>query len=306
MSKHKNILITGGTGLIGQLIQEEAKNRGHSVRILTSNKKKANQIDAFYWDIEKKTIDPLAFKGVDTVIHLAGEPLAKGRWTPQQKQKIFDSRYLGTKLLVDHIIKNNYPITTFVGSSAVGYYPANSGLMHTEEESPGNGFLATVCQYWERPYRTLLDFGVSTSWVRTGIVLSKEGGALAPLKTSAQFGLASGLGNGQQVYSWIHQSDIVGIFIFLAENSLQGPFNGSSPNPKTQREISKTISSVLKRPFIMPNVPAFALKLILGEKAEMILSGHSVSSKKIEEAGYSFYFPKLEEALNHLLKQKRS
>lgn len=302
MSTHKNILITGGTGLIGRLIQGEAKKRGHSVRVLTSTKEKANQTDTFYWNIEKKFIDPLAFKGIDTVIHLAGEPLAKGRWTPYQKQKIFDSRYLGTKLLVDHIIKNNHPVSTFVGSSAVGFYPVNSGTEHKETDTPGKGFLSTVCQHWERPYKTLQEFGVSTSWVRTGIVLSSHGGALAPLKTSAQFGLASGLGDGQQIYSWIHERDITGIFIFLAENSLEGPFNGSCPNHHSQIEISKALCKVLKRPFFLPNVPKFALKLLLGDKAEMVLGGHSVSSKKIIDAGYTFAFTDLNEALRDLIK----
>lgn len=306
MEKHKSILITGGTGLIGRQIIEAAHAKGHSTRILTTNPKKANQKDSFYWNIDNKEIDPLAFEGVDTVIHLAGEPLANGRWTPHQKQKIFDSRFLGTKLLVDFILKNKTSVTTFVGSSAVGYYETNTGIELNENNSPGKGFLSSVCQHWERPYYTLQENGVHTSWVRTGIVLSDEGGALAPLKKSAQFGVASGLGNGQQVYSWIHQIDIVGIFIFLAENSLQGPFNGVSPNPKTQSEISKTISSILKRPFFLPNVPAFVLKIILGDKAEMILSGHTVSSKKIEEAGYTFHFPNLDEALFDLLKQKRS
>lgn len=297
------ILITGGTGLIGIRLTEMLLEKGHKVSVLSRSKKQSENVNFYTWDIEKEHIEEEAIKKADIIVHLAGANVGEGRWTDKRKKEIIESRVNSGNLLFESVKKLNPTLKAFISSSAIGYYGmVNSDKIFDETDSPGSDFLADVCIAWETVADQFNQLGTRVCKVRTGVVLDKNEGALAKLLTPIKMGIGSALGSGKQAMPWIHLDDICGIYVHLIENkSLSGAYNGVAPGHDNNKEFSKTVAKLLDKPFWFPNVPAFALKLLMGEQSVIALKGSSISAKKIEASGYNFKFSELENALKNML-----
>ncbi len=298
----KNILITGASGLIGQRLTELLLEKGHHVSHLGRNAKKGT-VPSFTWNVERQSIDSEALNNIDTIVHLAGAGIADKRWTEQRKREILDSRTQSTQLLYNTLKHTNHTIKNFISASAIGYYGFDlKGELFTEDSPAGKDFLASVTRQWEESIDQLNMLPLRVAKLRIGIVLSDKGGALVPMVTPIKFFAGSALASGKQMLSWVHIDDLCNMFIHLIEHeNLQGAFNGTGPYAVSNEAFTKAIATQLHRPLFLPNVPAFALKLILGEMADLIIYGSDVSSKKIQENGFSFQYKTLEEALANLL-----
>lgn len=298
----KNILITGASGLIGQRLTELLLEKGHSVAHLGRNAKKGT-VPSFTWNVEKQTIDLQALQGIDTIVHLAGAGIADKRWTEQRKREILDSRIESTQLLYNTLKHTNHTVKNFIAASAIGYYGFDlKGELFTEQSAPGKDFLASVTRQWEESIDHLNALPLRVAKLRIGIVLSDKGGALVPMVTPVKFFAGSALASGKQMLSWVHIDDLCAMFIHLIENDhLQGAFNGTGPYAVSNEAFTLAIAKQLHRPLFLPKVPAFALRLILGEMADLIIYGSDVSSKKIQESGFTFQHKTLEAALANLL-----
>lgn len=294
------ILISGGTGLVGRALTKQLIARGHQVSILS--RKKKNAPGYVYWDINRNYLQEDAFEKVDAIIHLAGEGIADKAWSEERKVQIIESRVKSTQLLYRELAKRNHQVKTFISSSAIGYYSDRGDILLTEEDSAAKDFLGTTCSEWENEVSKIEKLGIRTIKLRTGIVLSIEGGALKKMIAPFRFHLGAALGDGKQWMSWIHIQDLINIYSYaLEESTLSGVYNAVAPYPVTNNDFSKTLAKVLNKNFWLPNVPSFVLKLVFGEMASVVLGSTKVSSKKIEEAGYRFTFNQLEEALKNLI-----
>jgi uncharacterized protein len=294
-------LITGGSGLIGTRLTEMLLAKGWQVAHLGRQERKGS-VPTFRWDPVKGYIDSNAFEGVTKIVHLAGASIAGKRWTESYKREILNSRVRTTRLLFEHLSKGKGTINRIVSASAIGLYGAGSvNEVFSEERSAGDGFLAEVVSKWEAEVNRISSLGIFVSTVRTGIVLSNKGGALVQMARPIRFGLGAPLGAGDQVISWIHIDDICGIYLYLLDRDLPGPFNATAPHPVTNEELTEAIARELGRPLWLPNIPGFILKVALGEMATAVLTGSNVSSSKIASAGYSFSFRDIETALRSLL-----
>jgi uncharacterized protein len=299
----KNVLITGASGLIGARLTELLYEKGHRIAHL-SRSRRSGKATTFLWDPSKNKMDNEALQAADAIIHLAGEGLAEKPWTEKRKQEIIKSRTESTRLLYEVLNKGNYPVKTFVSASAIGYYGvADANRLFTEDDNRGTDFLANVVYHWENAVDQISTLGIRVVKIRTGIVLSEQGGALKELIKPVKFYVGAPLGSGEQVMSWIHLDDLCRIFIKAVEDeTLQGAYNGVAPNPVTNKEFTRSLGKVLHKPIILPGVPSFALKFLLGEMAGMVLKGAKISSAKIQKAGFQFKFSNLENALSDLLK----
>ncbi|MES2286070.1 MAG: TIGR01777 family oxidoreductase [Bacteroidota bacterium] len=300
-----NILISGGTGLVGKHLSKKLKEKGYSVAVLSRTSKKNMNIPTYSWDIEKKQIDKEALETADCIIHLAGASIAEKRWTAKRKQLIIDSRVKSGQLIFDKVKESKNKLKVFISASAIGYYGAiTSDKIFTEADSPANDFLGETCKQWERSADRFEELGIRTVKIRTGVVLSKQGGALEKMTATVKMGIGSPLGSGKQYMPWIHIDDLCGIYIKAIEDSqMKGAYNAVAPNHKTNSDFTKEIARVLKKPLWLPNVPSILLKIIFGSMSAMILKGSRVSSEKIKAAGYNFLFPDLEKALADLFKK---
>lgn len=301
MSK-KNILITGATGLIGSRLTELLLQKGHQVSHL-GRKPSSGAVPSFVWDVEKGVLDTNALNGVDTIIHLAGAGIADKPWTKKRKEEILNSRTHSTQLLVKELRKKNATVKSLISASAVGYYGFQEGdKAFTEESEPGDDFLAVVTRKWEQEVDKLKELNLRVASVRIGVVLSEKGGALKPMLLPIKYFVGSPLASGKQYMSWIHIDDLCHMFIHLVENEhLAGVYNGVGPHPATNAEFTQAIARVLKRPLLLPAIPAFVLNLLLGEMATLITKGCKVSSEKILQTGFVFQYPQLSIALENLL-----
>jgi len=301
----KRVLITGGTGMIGRHLTTALKKLGYTIHIVTRGKREnEDSVHYFHWDIDQNTIDAGAFEGVDYVLHLAGAGVGDKNWTRTRKKEILNSRVQSTDLLRDYINKNKISLKAFISASAIGIYGNDTGAIELFEDRKrlGDDFLATVVKEWEQRVDEVAAMDIRTVKLRIGVVLSKEGGALSKVALPTRFGLAAPLGSGEQYWSWIHIDDLVGIFIkALEDEKMQGVYNAVAPNPVMNKEFTSILARVMHRPDFLPNVPAFALRLVLGEMASIVLGSSRVSSKKIEAQGYIFKFPELMPALEDLL-----
>ncbi|MBN3581586.1 TIGR01777 family oxidoreductase [Algoriphagus aestuarii] len=292
----QNILITGGSGLIGQRITAMLEAQGKTVAWLS----RSSQFQkSFIWDLEKKQIDPEAMEWADAVIHLAGAGVAEKRWSEERKTLILESRTKSTQLLYQAIEAADQKPDTFISASAVGYYGFDTGAALMEENAPaGNDFLAEVVKAWEAEVKKVESLHLRTVMLRIGIVLDANGGALGEMLKPP---VAAPLGNGDQWMSWIHMEDLARMFVFaLDKTTLQGVFNAVSPNPATNYRLTIEAARAKGKPFIGIGVPAFVLKLILGEMAAMVLGGNRVSSQKIQKAGFDFEHPVMIPALKDI------
>lgn len=300
----KTILITGATGLIGREIVKQYHQKGYFVNYLSTSKDKyqnTKTYKGFYWNPETSEIDTKAFNNVDTIINLAGASISK-RWTKAYKKQIVSSRVNSLQLLFNTINEQKIPIKHLISASAIGYYPS-SDIHYYEEnfEAEPNGFLQEVTALWEAEAQNFKTIGVKTSIIRIGLVLASNGGALPEFVKPIKYYVGSSLGSGNQWQSWIHIKDLARLFLFVENHKIEGIYNAVAPNAIHQKEIIKSIASILERPLWMPNVPAFILKLILGEMSSIVLQSQRISSKKIESQGFNFEFHHVHTALEDLL-----
>lgn len=297
-----NILISGGSGLVGAELSNMLSTKGHRVYILSRKKNAGNNYK--YWDVENGLMDEDALSGIDAIVHLAGEGIADGAWTDERKVKIIESRVNSTRLLLDALKKGNHQVKAFISASATGYYSNRGDELMYEDAMPAKDFLGTTCVLWEQEVNKIESLGIRTVKLRTGIVLTTKGGALKKMIVPFKFGLGSALGDGKQWMSWIHLKDLCSMFTYAIENNqLKGAYNAVAPKAATNYEFSKTLSRVLKKPFWAPNVPSFILKIIFGEMSAVVLGSTRASAEKIEKSGFHFEYPNLEDALKNLLKK---
>lgn len=285
-----NVLITGATGLIGKQLCELFIKNNIVVHYLSTSKSKLEQnkhYKGFYWNPNDDSVDLAAFEGVKCIIHLAGENVFQP-WTSSAKKRILNSRIKSTRLLVNTIKNNNLPIEQFISASAIGIYASGEKYHDESSKDLGNDFLAKVVKEWENASSDLKTTHVVLSYVRIGIVLTASGGALPQITKPIKLGLGAALGSGKQWMSWIAAEDLTGIFFHIYKNQLAGIFNGVAPTPKTNREITKAAAMALGKKIWLPNVLAFVLKIIFGERAQMLLNSQKVNGQKIIDAGYQF------------------
>jgi uncharacterized protein len=298
----KNVLITGGSGMIGKRLTELLLQRGYTV----SHLGRANHNGAvknFLWDIERRHIDPETFEGVDVIVHLAGAGIADKRWTEKRKKQILNSRVDSTRLLHDELKKRKHRVKTFIAASAVGYYGfENDEKYYTEDDEPGDDFLARVTKRWEDEVDALTELGLRVVKLRTGIVLTRSGGVLKEFIRPIKLYVGAPLGSGGQYLSWVHIDDHCGILIkALEENIMTGAYNSVAPTPVTNAALNKAIATIIGKPILLPPIPGFLLKLVLGEMANLVIYGSRVSADKVIRAGYTFKFADLGNALRDLL-----
>mgnify|MGYP001142539241 CR=1 FL=1 len=303
--KMETILITGGNGLIGRHLSEKLKKKGYRVTTLSRSAKISNRQEQYFWDPENDRIDPEAVAGADYIIHLAGANLGEKRWSSRRKETIINSRVKTAELLFQEAAKNPLRLKVFISSSAIGYYGAiTRETIFRESDPPSPDFLGETCRLWEESASRFEDEGIRTIVLRTGVVLTSRGGALAKMTPLVRFGLGSPLGSGQQYLPWIHIDDLCNIYIKAVEDiSMKGVYNAVAPEIPTNRAFYRTLARVLKRPLLLSPVPAFLLKAVLGEMSVMLLEGSRVSPEKIISAGFDFRFPMLEGALFDLLSE---
>ncbi len=303
----QRILITGATGLVGQEIVKQCHAQNIAVNYLTTNKQSIVSLynyQGFYWNPDTQEIDDNCFKEVDAIINLAGATVAK-RWTKLYKEQILNSRINSLRLLFKTIKNKNIHIKQFIAASAIGIYPNSRTNFYDENVTQtGDSFLAKVVVQWEREAIQFREIVSTVSLVRIGIVLSNKGGAFPKLIKPIRAFVGSPLGGGGQWQSWIHIQDLAGIFMFVLKNKLDGIYNGVAPNPIKQREMVKTIANQVKRPVILPSVPRFALRLLLGEMSALVLESQRVSSKKLENLGFNFNYNYLQPAIADLTANK--
>jgi hypothetical protein len=291
-----NVLVTGSSGLIGSALCSALTRDGHTVRPLLRTRQPAR-----FWNPDAGKLAPDVLEGNEAVVHLAGENIA-GRWTAEKKLRIHDSRLKGTRLLCEAIATLPTPPRVLVCASAIGYYGNRSDEVLREDSKPGSDFLAHVCCEWEAATKPAADAGIRVVNLRFGVVLSGRGGALAKMLTPFRLGAGGIIGDGRQYWSWVALDDAVAAIQFaLTNETLNGPVNVVAPNPATNREFTKTLGRVLRRPTLLP-MPGFAARLAFGEMADaLLLASQRVEPAKLRAAGFQFRFPQLESALRHTL-----
>jgi uncharacterized protein (TIGR01777 family) len=300
-----NILVTGATGLIGRALCQRLADEGHTVTILSRHPREDVRFRAFQWDPLGGPPPVDSLEGADAVIHLAGEPVAGGRWTPELKRRIRESRISGTRNLIAGIGAAAVRPKVLVAASAVGFYGDRGDEILDERASPGQGFLSEVCVEWEREANRAGDLGLRVAEVRIGVVLSDAGGALPRMLPAFRLGVAGDLGSGRQWFPWVHIDDVVGIFRHaLMTDLVRGPMNAAAPGIVTNSGFTRALAHELHRPSFL-SAPAFALRLLFGEMATILLGSQRVIPGVALETGYRFRYPELSEALRDLLTQRR-
>ncbi|HEV7379872.1 MAG TPA: TIGR01777 family oxidoreductase [Dyadobacter sp.] len=303
----QKVLITGGTGLIGKRLTELLLQKGYEVALLSRSKKEIPSVKVYQYDTEKGYIEDGALTNTSHLIHLAGAGVADERWTEERKKIILDSRIKPVELINQKLKEQNINLKSFVSASGSSYYGEDSGdKRNTEKDPPNNDFLSYVTVEWEKAADIIAQTGVRTVKLRTGIVLSKDGGALEKMAQPAHFGFGAPLGSGKQWISWIHLDDLCHMYIAAIENeNWQGAYNAIAPNPITNAQLTDLICKVLHRPQWLPNVPAFALRLVFGEMANVVLgSSYLVNERIANETDFKYQFTDPELALQDIFGKK--
>ena len=302
------VAITGATGFVGSRLVEKLHDREHQILVFTRNSTKAKKVfpNSAFPNLETIEYNPKesgdwqqAISGCDAVINLAGEPISE-RWTPQHKREIMESRQLGTRKIVEAIKQAESKPKVLINSSAIGYYGTSETATFDESSASGNDFLAQVCQQWEAEAEKVKEAGLRLVIIRTGIVLG-DGGALAKMIGPFKMFAGGPIGSGRQWFSWIHREDLVNLIIeALKRSDLEGVYNGTAPNPVKMAQFCQTLGEVMHRPSWLP-VPEFALELLLGDGAKVVLEGQQVLPKKTQSAGFQYQYPTLKSALTEIL-----
>jgi uncharacterized protein len=300
----QNVLISGGTGLVGSRLTEMLIEKGYQVAHLSRGAGKG-RVKTYTWDLSKGAIDKEAIKNADYVINLAGAGVFDEKWSKSFKNEILKSRTDAVDLIYEKLKNSSHHVKAFVCASAIGIYGDNTGeALITEDHPAGKDFLSEVVTKWESAAEKVQNLGIRTVKVRTGIVLSSKGGALSKMTAPIIKGMGAALGSGKQYVSWIHIDDLCGIFIKAIEDeNMRGTYNAVAPNPVTNEKLTHVIAEQIGKSVHLPNVPGFALKLLLGsEKAMAVLGSVKVSAEKIMKQGFQFRFADVNLALQNLLK----
>lgn len=309
MKEDSRILIAGGSGFIGKALAARFAQEGTVVHVLSRQVERQEasakqNIRYFYWNPRQKEIDLNAFEQVETLINLSGANIGEKRWTQKRKTEIFDSRVQTTRFLFEVIRSNSFPVYTVVSASAVGYYGMKTFENQTlSEDSPkGDDFLSSVCNQWEKEALQFHELGTRVVILRQGVVLGKEGGIYQKLFALAKWGINVSLGSGRQYLPWISMADMVALYYFCVRNtSIDGIFNAVADEQVTMQEFARKLSQSLHRPILTPAVPAFVLRLMLGDMSQMLLQGTKVSNRKIRNTPFQFECLTLAQAFDEIL-----
>ncbi len=297
------VIISGASGLIGKALSGRLQQEGARVAPLVRDDAVGEDSDGILWRPDANTIQEDALEGAHSVVHLAGENIADGRWSNAKKRRIRDSRIMGTTLLCRALARRAHKPRTLICASAIGYYGSRGDDVLDESTAPGAGFLADVCREWEQAAMPAVDAGIRVVYLRSGVVLSNKGGALGKMLPLFRMGLGGPIGNGRAWMSWITLNDLVAVILHcMNDKRLAGPVNAVSPTPVTNREFTRALAKTLRRPALMP-VPALMLKVVFGEMArETFLASARVMPHRLEDAGFVWRDPNIETALQHCLK----
>ena len=303
------IAISGATGFVGSRLVAKLHAEGHRILVLTRNTTFAQKVfpPQAFPNLEIIAYTPIVsgawqdtIAGCDGVVNLAGEPIAEGRWTPERKQEILNTRKLGTQKIVEAIAKSQPQPSVLINTSAIGYYGTSETASFDEDSANGKDFLAQVCQEWEAEARKVKDTNVRLVILRFGIILG-NGGALGKMITPFKLFAGGPIGTGQQWFSWIHLDDIVSLIIqALTKSTMEGVYNGTAPQLVSINDLSTTMGKVMNRPSWLP-VPGFAIEAILGDGAKVVLEGQQVLPKRTLESGFEYQYPNLQSALTQIL-----
>ena len=297
----KNVLISGGTGMIGTRLTEILRQENYNVAYLSRSESSENDVKVFQWDIKEAYIETGAVLWADYIIHLAGAGIADERWTEKRKKIIRDSRVNSAGLIINQLKDKQHNVRAMITASAIGYY-GDTGNNYANEETPAShDFLGKTAIEWETASERAREFGVRVCQLRTGIVLSKAGGALPKLALPVKLFAGAALGSGNQFISWIHIDDLCRIYLKAIEDKdMEGAYNAVAPETVTNQEFNKILAKVLNRPLLLPNIPTFALKLFLGEMAQTVLMSSRISNKKLLKTGFKFKYDYLKSALEEI------
>ncbi len=308
------VLISGGTGLIGTNLTRHLIEKNYEVIILTRDKDRPSEnskIAYSYWDITKQEIDHEAVIRADHIIHLAGAGVMDKKWTRDYKNQIVESRTKSSSLLIKSLQENSHHIKSFVSASAIGWYGGDAKPLKRQEgfietDPADNSFLGETCRLWEESIAPVEELGIRLVKLRTGIVLSNEGGAYKEFKMPLKFGIAGILGNGKQVVSWIHVDDLCRMYIEAIENNeLRGSYNAVAPIPVTNKKLILQAAETTKNKFYIPvHVPGFIIKMLMGKRSIEILKSCTVSDKKIKATHFTFLYPSIESTIEELAMKK--
>jgi len=294
-----NILITGGTGLVGTRLSAVLTEAGHDVALVSRTPVVGSPYRTFQWDPAAGIIDPAALPFADAIVSLAGANVSEGKWTKARKQELVSSRLDGLALLHRELAKPGHHVRAVLSASAISLYGNTGDALVSEDTRPvGHDLLADLTQVWEQAAAPLAALGLRVVVPRIGVVLSPAGGALLALAGPIKRGFGAPLGSGRQWVSWIHVEDLCRLFLdMLTDDTWQGPYNAVAPAPVTNATLTTVLAEVLHRPLLLPRIPAFVLQLAMGEQSEMVLTGKRVSAAKVLAHGFAFAYPELREAL---------
>lgn len=299
----KSVLITGGSGLIGRALSELLLAEGYKVFWLSRTKNLSAKFPSYSWDYTKREIDTEILEEVDIIVHLAGDSIGSGRWTETKKEQIMSSRIDSTVLLLEALRELDLKPDVFISASAVGIYgnKTTENIYEEKDKTVADDFLAQVCNEWEKAVEQISKtLGSRTVMIRTSMVLSPESEAFKKMYLPTKFGLGASLGSGKQYMPWIHIQDLCRIYLkAIQDTTLNGAYNASSPQQLRNREFMNTLSRVLKKPKLLPFIPGFIIRMMMGEAAEMVLGGSRISSKKIQEKGFKFLYDNAEDAIRN-------
>lgn len=307
----QTVLITGGTGLIGKVLTQRLLKKGFRVIIFTRKMPAAatEGVEYALWNVKEKKIDIAVVQKADHIIHLAGAGVVDKRWTAAYKKEIQESRTQSSALLIETLQQHENKVQTIVSASAIGWYGPDTELSlqkgFTETDPADHHFLGETCRLWEESIDAAASLGKRIVKLRTGIVLSNDGGALPEFKKPLKFGLATILGSGKQTVSWIHIDDLCRMYIEAIQNpNLAGPYNAVAPSPVSNKTLTLELAKIMRRTFFIPvYVPSFVLKIMLGESSIEVLKSTTVNCDKIKQAGFAFLYPSIEAALTQLCKE---
>jgi uncharacterized protein (TIGR01777 family) len=297
----QHILLTGATGMLGKELIRSLLETGYQVSILSRKPAAISNVKVFLWDVDKKEIDKKCLEGVDTIIHLAGENIAKEKWTEKRKKAIIDSRVQSADLLFDTLSTETNQVKNFISAAAVGYYGNRGDEILTEESPAGKDFMAECCTLWEQAADRFSKLNLRVVKIRTGVVLSKDDGALPQMSVPVKFFVGAPLGTGKQWMPWIHHRDMTQIYLHaIKELSMQGTYNACAPFPVTNKTLTKAVAKELHRPVWPFSVPEMVMKAILGEMSAVVLNSTNTSAQKLLSTGFIFSYTRLEDALSDI------
>ena len=297
-----NVLITGGTGLIGKKLVQKLRERNHNARVLT--RKKTDNPNEFYWNTEENFIDPKAFENLDSIIHLAGANISQ-KWTASYKKELFSSRIDTANLLKDYCLRQNVRLKSFISASGINYYGTftSNHILKEEDGISQHDFLAKLCHQWENAADNFSDVADKIVCLRTAMVLAKDGGAFPMLKKTVDLNIGSAVGSGKQWMNWIHEDDLVNMYIFALENpEIEGKFNAVADEVPNNEDFMKSLAKTSGKLFLPINVPSFVMKMTFGEMSSIVLAGTRASNEKIKSLGFDFKFSTPDAAFMDLIK----